>query len=389
MTEKKQNRLLIFLCNIVLVVFHLELIKKYNATHHSSRGASRKGSNGNRNQTEYLPFMATKHPKGFITFNTTQASSYPPRKGEYTEFLAFLRISKTASTSVMNFLSYDKQGLESLNSFIPQNLYETKKKTIYECFFATSNESKAWRKKKRRFGDCPHPGYDRLKEIWQDSISSLPSHEVKHKYYLHSFSMVRDPFERMVSFFYFMQINIPWWSASDKQDERILADDFFGWLDVIQQERRSSYIISHPFMHEAFHPNVDKAIELITGDNPEIMITSSDCVDMSLRLLANKKPQFFDEKRLDAFLHSDSVNSRKRDKSTTKNYFNQTLAREMHKKIFPEDWKFYNAAVKQMRKILLETDELNYQFGEEYATCIEKLNMKISESDDVLSSMLM
>ncbi|KAL7491233.1 hypothetical protein ACHAWT_000792, partial [Skeletonema menzelii] len=238
------------------------------------------------------------HPQGLIA----HPSNYPPTKGNYTEFLGFLRISKTASSSVMGFLSDPEDGLYSLNSFLQPELYDTNKKAVYDCIFASIQEDTS--RPDRNFDDCSHPSYNFLKSQWYKSLPLLdvePS-SAEHRYYFHPFSMVRDPFDRMVSFFYFMQKTIPHWTLSEQQDEKILADDFFGWWKVLVQEKMAvdDDVLAIPYMYEAFDDDLDTAIDLISGDSPEIMITSSDCVDMSLRLLSTLKPQFFAKERRNA-----------------------------------------------------------------------------------------
>ena len=226
-----------------------------------------------------------------------------------------------------------------------------------------------------------------MKNLWYKSLPLLEVEpgNAQHRYYFHPFSMVRDPFDRMVSFFYYMQEIIPHWSFSAKQDERILADDFFGWWEVLVQEEMGGDILAVAYTYEAFDDDLDTAIELISGETPEILITSSDCVDMSLRLLSALKPQFFAEERVEDFLRSPSIHSHARDMSIPKKNFNRTLAREMHKEMFPEDWKFYNAALKQMKRTLMETD-LKDRFEDDYSTCMNKLNSKITESGLVFSA---
>ena len=295
----------------------------------------------------------------------------------YTEFVGFLRVAKTASTSVMRFLLDPKDGLYNLNSFLQTNNVQG----AYGCIFASSHEDTS-RRDRNVHPSCPHAPYFQLKNQW---YKSLPLIDVKPtNTYFHPFSMVRDPFDRMVSFFYFMQKTIPHWSLSEQQDEKILADDFFGWWKVLVQENMKveDDVLSIPYMYEAFDYDLDAAIELISGDLPEIMITTSDCVDMSLRLLSTLKPQFFGEEKVEHFLHSASNHSNARDKSIPTKYFNRTLAREMHKEMFPEDWKFYNAALKQMKRTMMGTD-LKDRFENDYSTCMDKLDSKITESGTV------
>ena len=154
---------------------------------------------------------------------------------------------------------------------------------------------------------------------------------------------------------------------------------------LVQEKMYKDSFLAIPYMYEAFGDDLDTAIDLISGDSPEIMITSSDCVDMSLRLLSTLKPQFFAKERVEDFLHSTSNHANARNVSIPKNYFNQTLAREMHKEMFPEDWKFYNAALKQMKRTLMETN-LKDRFEDDYSTCMDKLDSKITESGVILTA---
>ena len=102
-----------------------------------------------------------------------------------------------------------------------------------------------------------------------------------------------------------------------------MADDFFGWLDVLQTQNRDT----RPLMFEAIDDDINVAIDLITGDSPEILVLSCDCVNMSLRLLSKTMPQFFDPERVEKFIESPAIHANKRKDSKPRKQFNQTLAK--------------------------------------------------------------
>ena len=208
-------------------------------------------------------------------FNMTRAaiSNLVPR----TEFLGFLRISKTASTSVMNLLRHTNGTLSSANAFIAKQHYSKKRSGLQECIFAPSNNasnySEHW-KTKTFHHDCPHPSYKFLKRHWLRSLPFLneadgPAADVAggggaHSYYFHPFTMIRDPFDRMVSFFYYMQWAYPHWTTTDAQDKLILADDFVGWMETLHKEGDSG-MLGVPYQFEALDDDLDTAINLSTG----------------------------------------------------------------------------------------------------------------------------
>ena len=102
-------------------------------------------------------------------------------------------------------------------------------------------------------------------------------------------------------------------------------------------------------------------------------IDLTDCFDTSIRLLAEKKAQLFDTARLDKYLQATKVPKRKRE---AKPYnFNYTLAESIHKQYFHADWKFYNAALIQMKEALLSSN-LN-KSDAEYKECIKIIDHKL------------
>eukprot|EP00957_Ditylum_brightwellii_P124576 9494731-Ditylum_brightwellii.AAC.1 len=141
------------------------------------------------------------------------------------------------------------------------------------------------------------------------------------------------------------------------------------------EQKFETKIVTLPFMYKAVDANIDTAVKLISGNDPEIFILTSDCVEVSLRLLADKKAQFFDAERVDRFLQSSSSNANKREDKPAKK-FNHTLAKSIHKEYFHDDWKLYNASLFQMKNVLIGSN-LNASDAD-YKECMRKIDDKLA-----------
>lgn len=274
----------------------------------------------------------------------------------HTEFLAFLRISKTASTSVMNLL---RNNLHSENAFIKKSEYMNHSDVLLHCAYAsstnTSNNSIHWKNpKEEKNPQCGHPRYTRLMNRLKVAVPFLNEAMAKgpHSFYFHPFTIVRDPFDRLVSLFYYMQSIYPAWS----DNKNILDDNFAGWMRNLNNKEYKRG--DQDIQFEALDDDLDTAINYITGDTPEVFVLTSDCVSTSIRLLAEKKPQFFSVEKVETFLNSSLSNANRRENrvdSKPKAYFNKTRMKERHKILFPEEWHFYGVALIQFRKELLSS----------------------------------
>ena len=55
----------------------------------------------------------------------------------------------------------------------------------------------------------------------------------------------------------------------------------------------------------------------------------------------------------------------------------------MHKEIFPEDWKFYNAALLQMKRSLVSSSGMDVT-EPAYLECMDRIDAKLLESEEVI-----
>jgi len=150
-----------------------------------------------------------------------------------------------------------------------------------------------------------------------------------------------------------MQWAYPHWTTTDAQDKLILADDFVGWMETLHKEGDSG-IAAVPYQFEALDDDLDTAIDLITGEDPEVLVLITACTNSSIRLLAEKKPQFFSSETVARFLESPKVSANKRRKKDSAKW-DMTLMRRRHKTMFSKDWDFYAAALLQFRGELLSS----------------------------------
>mmetsp|Transcript_6761 Transcript_6761/g.14556 ORF Transcript_6761/g.14556 Transcript_6761/m.14556 type:complete len:216 (-) Transcript_6761:805-1452(-) len=147
--------------------------------------------------------------------------------------------------------------------------------------------------------------------------------------------------------------------------KKMLANDLVGWMETIAKERDTE-ITAVPFQYEAFVKppdwSVESAIKLVL-DGP-ILVLIKECFDESLRILAEKKPQFFSRRQVDSFLTSSASKANLRQDSPSKSSTNVTnvdmeALRERHKKWFPDEWKFYSTILQQFESELLASKSID------------------------------
>ena len=114
------------------------------------------------------------------------------------DVLGFLRISKTASTSMIDFLLRHND-LHSMNSLFSKRELRNERKPIFECMYTSFNISASYdaEEKKKNVGAadrCPHPSYRFLKKKWMESLSILhsgPNQNQNYTFSFHPFTIIR------------------------------------------------------------------------------------------------------------------------------------------------------------------------------------------------------
>lgn len=98
------------------------------------------------------------------------------------------------------------------------------------------------------------------------------------------FAMVREPFDRLRSLFDYMVANekIELWKESNTnaQYERVLANDFAGWLNLVIRQNKTPHWKQYVYIDD----DLDKAISNISDDaSPNVTVLVNECFEASLR----------------------------------------------------------------------------------------------------------
>ena len=204
---------------------------------------------------------------------------------------------------------------------------------------------------------CPHVKYKDIVSAWSKSLSYVNDLDERDQssvqLSLDVFTIVRDPFDRLVSYFHFYRKIYPDWknSVSEAQNERIMANDLEGWMEAMHSEGGSNDV-GIPYQHHFFANDADEAIALIQGDSPQIFTLLNECFATSVRLLIDKKPQFFVAGGAESFLANSSMSVWRVRKEATASRATLDRVRKKAMVWFEDDFRFYDAARESFRRHL-------------------------------------
>jgi len=284
------------------------------------------------------------------------------RKEEVTEsaaFVAFLRIPKTGSTSLWWFMN-DYSRLENFrNYFGDMKLISPERLWWVSCIFGPKRHDTE-ESKTVDSDECSHLDYTDTREAWLEASASWAALEVERTKADHTrdtmqtFTMVRDPFDRLRSYFNYIYESVEdrYWETdeTEAQYSRVLQGDFHGWMELIFAEQEVPHGPQYTFIHE----DIDKAIELISGDSPEVIALINECFEASLRLLASKVS--IPTEAVEDFLHSDDYRSNVSGEHQAAESANMQDLRERSRIYLANEYKFYDAAVEQFKRQLPSLD---------------------------------
>lgn len=166
--------------------------------------------------------------------------------------------------------------------------------------------------------------------------------------------MVRDPFDRLVSLFHYVQRIYPNWSqiSTPEQNATILANNMSGWMELLHMQGTKCFFV--PYQKGAiFESDFATATRLIQGQIPRVFTVVQECFEASLWLLTDRFPAFFERNMTEAFLNN-SNNIRRNTKSRFQQRSSDEMAilRSKAKVWFADDFTFYEAAMMEFRKHL-------------------------------------
>jgi hypothetical protein len=312
------------------------------------------------------------------------------------EFLGFIRITKTASSSIIRFLQ-GAQHLRASNNVLDYdefwNAYRSSNAQVAghpqapACFFSRhdgdddeSLASSALPPKELGPWNCPHFSYSHLITNWSKTLQFLNSQwmvpaaaeqdHIQVKFRI--FTIVRDPFDRMTSYFHFWRKIYPDWLPSTPSVllTRLIGGDLPGWMEHRANATIPSLDAAHQYLY--LSQDVNRAIRLIrsaeTGTTDErdetpqrglrIVPLVSECFDASISLLVEMFPNVLEAGSERSFLNSKSKKSNERLEPNpdlgmvpVKEY-NATRLYEQAQEWFADEFRFYDAAVQQFRTLL-------------------------------------
>ncbi len=280
------------------------------------------------------------------------------------EMLGFLRIPKTGSTSILKWAEH-----------------ATRKGPHYDCFFGPRHfDFPPTFFHKKNFLDCPHRTYERTVFQWAHSI--LPTlvrdpNKFTQKFSLQMFTIVRDPFDRLVSYFHYVRRIYPAWShmSTPEQNVTILANNLTAWMELLATQPPKAFHL--PYQKSAMMDvDFSLATRAIQGPSPRVYTVIQQCFEASVLLLCEAFPRFFSLEATLKFLNSSKTqhNTKSRFQSQQlQEDWNQTQLREKAKLWFEKDFQFYDAVVEQFRSQLMASQVDRHIVQD----CLERLEQRV------------
>ena len=312
----------------------------------------------------------------FATASTAPTKELPAR----VELLGFLRVPKTGSTALLSWA-------ESASHHGPH----------YQCLLGPRNNNNhsslpSTLFQKDHYLECPHRVYEKTVAFWSDELIPMlaqmnNNNDNKNKekqqqgdreFGLRLFTILRDPFDRLVSYFYYARKIYPnWsWSSTTRQNALILADDLEGWMELLATEESHSFHL--PYQRGALMEtdDWDLATQWIRpqhsqeqpspNSRPHVFVVIQECFEASVWLLTETFPEYFDwdatrkyleetEQQQQRTRHQTNSHGERHQSphSEARNQVDLGALRERAKAWFINDFVFYQAAKEQFQKRLI------------------------------------
>jgi Sulfotransferase family len=249
------------------------------------------------------------------------------------DVLGVVRITKTGSTSLLSFLLASKSALTYdyfLN--VDRTLKVAGEREVPYCFYGTNLDPPNVRHPVR--GQCGHRTYARMVSVFAkqlarykddtqdqdkaDAVASIPGYSMAHgeplQLSLSIITMVRNPFDRMLSFFRYFREIYPDWAPMYKAQPQVLQTlkdgDFPAFLRELALLEDHEW--TRRYQYEYFGADANEAIETVR--EVRVLPLLNECFNASMLLLAHQYPALFPSDQPDAthkFLASGNSHSRK------------------------------------------------------------------------------
>ena len=206
---------------------------------------------------------------------------------------------------------------------------------------------------------------------------------------LYAFTLIRDPLERMVSYFHYWRRTYPSWrdccSYPGNERQLLLSGDLEGWLEYISKYRNGSRTglgVAGRFQYQYLNDDLDAAVETVTAMSTapaeaakghgsfRVLPLLTECFDASVYLLSSIFPDLVSREEAEAFLNDTRIshaNRRRRNQPSWENgtsaevagmepvreeYDFEKFERDAREKWLVSDYRFYDAAAAQFRDLL-------------------------------------
>jgi len=267
-----------------------------------------------------------------------------------TDMVGFIRVTKTASSGLLNFAGSTDAVRTSdviLNQeFKNQEFIDEHGSSRYACLLGENGGSgEAATAEKLRH--CTHATYKGTVNFWAHSVAAVRN-PTERQYTLQTFTLLREPFDRLVSYFNYAREIYPWWneSSTEAQNRMIVAGDFGGWLRKLKKED-GSYATGIPYQKNFIHFDADRAISIITGDRPRVLALLTECFEASVLILTERFPRLFS--RDAAVEYFERPRSNVYHNKTQFEAFDMVALRKKAMRWFKPDYRVYAAAVGRFR----------------------------------------
>ena len=393
------------------IIHTLQVLSNYDSTPSSTNEASRSmslpksASRERRSQQEKPSFFPPSFTvQRFENRSTFPSQSISTKRKEWKEWfwesselsllknstkdltasvdhVAFLRLRKTASTSLLKFF-YTTDGIIPLPNNIGWNGFvrDSKSPSDYSalpCIFSKQSK-RLLRGRKIEFQQqqyCPHIDLEELVYSWSHSVpymlqSTLPQQlnalndnpeedTLPVDVRLTVITLVRDPYQRLVSYFHYWRQVYPKWNhtVTDPQRSALIS----GNLPLFLQEavKGDSNVLTQYGMVDA---NVDTAIALV--QRGAVFAFATECFDLCLEWLVTQFPALFSNKSISsidaaASLHANPTKKRPalhKDLLGEERNSNQTVTEAQARVWLSDEYKFYEAAIEAFRLSIVRSE---------------------------------